>query len=141
MPPEGTSLPSYYSSIDYSKKRPSSTLAQTCSNLRRFLKSPAMKRLFLALFFLPIPILAFFLGQASSLPKRTTINLDKFDKKLSSAAGSSRNQSPNSPFKNWAIALKTGRDVALKRTPIQLMTFLAPVRDQVCMVFEMPLLI
>ena len=130
MPPESTSLPSYYSSIDYSKKRPSSTLAQTCSNLRRFLKSPAMKRLFLALLFLPIPILTFFLGQASSLPKRTTINVDKFDKKLSS--GSSRNQSSNSPFKNWAIALKTGKDVALKRTPIQLMTFLAPVRDQVC---------
>lgn len=40
-------------------------------------------------------------------------------------------------FEKWAIALKTGKDVALKRTPIQLMTFLAPVRN-IIMIGEEP---
>ena len=31
----------------------------------------------------------------------------------------------------WAIALKTGQDVALSRTPIQLLTFLSSVRNKI----------
>lgn len=32
-------------------------------------------------------------------------------------------------YDKYAVALKTGKEVALKRTPVQLLTFLAPVRN------------
>ena len=91
----------------------------------RFLKTPLMKRILSLLLLLPIPILTFFMGRASSLPTRRPVSLTDY-----TSAQTARH---DARFDKWAIALKTGEDVALKRTPIQLMTFLAAVRDQVCL--------
>lgn len=40
-----------------------------------------------------------------------------------------RDVTNSSRWDKYAFALKTGKDVALRRTPIQLMTFLAPVKN------------
>ena len=119
-------LPSYHDSLDI--KRSNQPALVSVKNLKRFLKSPAMRRVMLFLLFLPIPIFTFLMGRASSLPARKSIQLSSFDTFAKSSLTSFNN---NSAYKTWAFGLKTGEDVALKRTPIQLMTFLAPVRDQV----------
>jgi hypothetical protein len=87
------------------------------NNILTFLRSPPIKRLILFLLFLAILLLTYWMGVLSQIgPARIPLKTEDFHGQVS--------RIQNDSFATWAIALKTGRDVALKRTPIQLLTFL-----------------
>jgi Fringe-like len=114
-------LPSYKS-----RRRPTSK-GISVINMITFLKSPGIRRIWYILLLLPVPIITFFLGKFSSPVIRPSIDISSFN-----AAINGSHRKTLAPDKNWdrfAFALKTGKDVALKRTPIQLMTFLKPVNN------------
>lgn len=111
----------------YKNRRRHSSNEFSISKLLSFLKSPGMRRILYILLVLPIPIITFFLGRYFSPVIRPSIELSSFQ----SAINGTHRKSLG-PDRNWdkfAFALKTGKDVALKRTPIQLMTFLQPVKN------------
>ncbi|KAJ3304497.1 hypothetical protein HDV03_002706 [Kappamyces sp. JEL0829] len=90
----------------------------------KYVKSPPMRRVLVLLLFLPIPILTYLLGRMAAGPySRPELKVEAFEGRVL------RSVHNETAWEKWAIALKTGQDVALKRTPIQLMTFLAPVRN------------
>lgn len=96
-------------------------------------KTPFILKKFKIPLFLLFSVLTFFLGRMSALTPRTSISLADFNRGDSTTRTSTTTHATHA-YDKWAIALKSGRDVALKRTPIQLMTFLAPVRDRMVII-------
>ena len=95
----------------YEKKR-------SKNNILTFLRSPPIRRLIFFLLFLAVLLLTYWMGVLSQIgPARIPLKTEDFHGQVSRSV-------QNEGFATWAIALKTGRDVALKRTPIQLITFL-----------------
>lgn len=79
-------------------------------------------------------VLGFLLSERPQLSLPQTAS----DETLHSSSNTSTQDThiPNSlrfdpTWDSWAIALKTGQDVALTRTPIQLLTFLSSVRNKI----------